>query len=123
MMFHTTHTTRFIDAGDLAAYGDAAQAASSARAAQTEIELMRCDIERLLMIAEALWGILKEQHGYPEAELVNRVMEIDRRDGKLDGRVAAAPPPSCPKCGRTLERKRAVCIYCGQLIARDPFER
>ncbi len=117
------HTTRFTAPGDLGAYTAATEAASKARSAQTEVELMRCDIERLLMITEALWGMLKEQHGYQDAELVNRVMEIDRRDGKLDGRVAPAPPPACPKCGRTLERKRAVCIYCGQLIARDPFER
>jgi hypothetical protein len=117
------HTTQYNIAGDLGAYTAASQAESKARVAQTEIELLRCDIERLLMITEALWGILKEQHGYEDAELIKRVMEIDRRDGKLDGRVAPAPPSSCPKCGRTLERKRAVCLYCGQLIARDPFER
>ena len=117
------HTVPYNIAGDLGAYNAATQADSKARAAQGEVELLRCDIERLLMISEAMWSILKEKFGYQDMELINRVMEIDRRDGKLDGRVAASPPPSCPKCGRTLERKRAVCIYCGQLIARDPFER
>ncbi len=93
------------------------------QSARTEVELMRCDLERLLMITEALWQILKEQHGYEDAELVRRITEIDRRDGRVDGRVAAAPPVSCPRCGRTLERKRPFCLFCGQAIAHDPFAR
>ncbi|HPG01203.1 MAG TPA: hypothetical protein PLE77_14185 [Kiritimatiellia bacterium] len=97
--------------------------ASAMRSARTEVELMRYDIERLLMITEALWQILKEQHGYDDSELTNRITEIDRRDGRLDGRVAPQPPSSCPRCGRTLERKRPFCLFCGQMIAHDPFER
>jgi hypothetical protein len=87
------------------------------------LKFVRCDIERLLMITEALWGILKEQHGYTDDELMRRITEIDRRDGKVDGRVAQSPPGSCPRCNRTLERKRSFCLYCGQAIAWDPFER
>lgn len=102
---------------------EAAAAQSTAQRAATEVEMLRYEIERLLMITEALWGILKEKHGYDDMELINRVMDIDRRDGALDGRVAASPPGSCPKCGRTLERRRPFCLYCGQAIARDPFER
>ena len=97
--------------------------AADARSARTEVELMRCDMERLLMITEALWQILKEQYGYDDSELVNRITEIDRRDGRVDGRVAPNPPSSCPRCGRTLERKRPFCLFCGQMIAHDPFER
>ena len=104
---------------------EAAAAASStqARSVRTDVDLLRGDIERLLMITEALWGILKEKHGYTDEELTNRVAEIDRRDGKVDGRVAQSPPGSCPRCNRTLERQRTYCLYCGQAIARDPFER
>lgn len=101
----------------------ASEAGAQARRAAAEVEALGNDVERILMITEALWGILKEKHGYQDQELINRVTEIDRRDGKLDGRVAPGPPPSCPKCGRTLERRRPFCLYCGQAIARDPFER
>lgn len=118
------HSVRPSGMGDsFAASSQAASAEARAREAKTEIELLRYDIERLLMITEALWGILKEKHGYQDEELANRVMAIDQRDGKLDGRVAVSPPASCPRCGRTLERKRPMCLYCGQVIARDPFER
>jgi hypothetical protein len=108
--------------GVLRTEGDAS-AQTSAQRATTEVEMLKYEVERLLMITEALWGILKQQHGYGDEELINRVMEIDRRDGALDGRVAPSPPSSCPRCGRTLERRRPYCLYCGQAIARDPFER
>ena len=108
---------------DFNAESAAAAQSSQARNVRTDVDLMRSDIERLLMITEALWGILKEKHGYTDDDLANRVMEIDRRDGTVDGRVAKSPPGTCPKCGRTLERKRAFCLYCGQAIAWDPFER
>jgi len=108
---------------NISAEQTAAHAESAARHARTDVELLRADIERLLIISEALWGILKEKFECTDDDLIRRVTEIDHRDGKLDGRVAAAPPPLCPRCNRTLERKRPFCLYCGQAIARDPFER
>ena len=108
---------------ELSAQAVSAQGQSQARSVRTDLEFVRCDIERLLMITEALWGILKEKHGYTDDELMKRVAEIDQRDGKVDGRVAQSPPGSCPRCNRTLERKRPFCLYCGQAIAWDLFER
>ena len=101
----------------------ASVAQADVRRARTDLELMKFDIERLLMITEALWSILKEQHGYSDAELIKRVALIDARDGKLDGRVAAEPPKPCPHCGRILEKKRPRCLFCGGVVAVDPFER
>ena len=108
---------------DLNAQAEAFTSSAQARSVRTDIDFLRTDIERLLMITEALWDILKEKHGYTDEDLANRVVEIDRRDGRVDGRVAQLPPGTCPRCNRTLERKRAYCLYCGQAIARDPFER
>jgi hypothetical protein len=88
-------------------------------------EFIQCDVEKLFMITEALWTILKEKHGCTDAELVQRVQEIDLRDGKLDGKVAKVKP-DCPKCGRKLMGKRPVCLYCGAEVARvdlQPFSR
>ena len=96
---------------------------SESRATGTAVELMEYDIERLLMITEALWGLLKEQHGYTDADLIQRVASIDARDGRIDGRVAASPPRPCPHCGRIVERKRPRCLYCGHMVPMDPFAR
>ena len=88
-------------------------------------EIIQCDVEKLFMLTEALWTILKEKHGCTDAELVQRVQEIDLRDGKLDGKVAKVNP-DCPKCRRKLMGKRPVCLYCGAEVARvdlQPFSR
>ena len=101
---------------------------SGSRAAtdvRTQNEFIQCDVEKLFMLTEALWTILKEKHGCTDAELVQRVQEIDLRDGKLDGKVAKVNP-DCPKCGRKLMGKRPVCLYCGAEVARvdlQPFSR
>jgi hypothetical protein len=86
-------------------------------------EAITFDVEKLFMITEALWTILKEQHGYSDDELIGRIQEIDLRDGKLDGKVAKQQNPPCPHCGRTLIGKRPVCFYCGTEVVRDIFER
>jgi hypothetical protein len=75
------------------------------------------------MITEALWNILKEQHGYTDENLVQMVQDIDLRDGQLDGKVARQPNPPCSQCGRTLMGKHPVCLYCGAVAVRAPFER
>ena len=92
---------------------------------RTQNEFIQCDVEKLFMITEALWTILKEKHGCTDAELVQRVQEIDLRDGKLDGKVTKVNP-DCPKCSRKLMGKRPVCLYCGAEVARvdlQPFSR
>ncbi len=87
-----------------------------------EVEL-RGDIERLYFITEALWRILKEKHGLDDLEIVRQITAIDVEDGKLDNRKAPAPPQPCPKCGRVLAKQRTKCMFCGELIAVNPFER
>ncbi len=94
-----------------------------ARRAEADVELLKQDVERLLMITEVLWTILKEKHGYDDNELIRRVTEIDLRDGRLDGRVAAEPPPECPYCHHVMTKHRPVCMYCGKPVAVNPFER
>jgi len=99
------------------------RASRTATEVRTQNEAITCDVEKLFMITEALWTILKEQHGYTDENLGQMIQDIDLRDGKLDGKVAKQQNPSCPQCGRTLMGKHPVCLYCGTAVARDPFER
>ena len=109
--------------GSLQNNAEAASARADAREAKTETELMRADIERLLMITEALWTFLKKEHGYSDTELVEAITQIDMRDGVLDGKVAKTLPPPCPSCGRISGKSRPVCIYCGKPVPITPFAR
>jgi hypothetical protein len=88
-----------------------------------EVAELQNEVERLLLITEALWRILKEKHGLDENELVKQITLIDLEDGKLDGRKAPTPPQPCPKCQRILGKHRPRCLFCGEPIAADPFQR
>jgi hypothetical protein len=95
------------------------------RAVETkaEVERLRIDVERLFMISEALWRLLKEKHGYSDEQFEDLVTQIDMEDGRLDGRVAPTEKPNCPKCDAKLSGGRPVCIFCGTQIIQDPFQR
>ena len=101
------------------------QPMSPARASEpsSEVSELRADVERLYFITEALWRILKEKNGLEDNEIIRQIATIDMEDGKLDGRKAKTPPHPCPKCGRVVGKQRMKCLYCGELIAAQPFER
>ena len=84
---------------------------------------LREDVERLYFITEALWRILKEKNGLDDNEIIRQIAIIDAEDGRHDGRKAKTAPKPCPKCGRTLGKQRVKCMFCGELIAANPFER
>lgn len=86
-------------------------------------DVTQLDIEKLFMITEAIWNILKEKHGYADEDLIQMVQDIDLRDGQLDGKVAKQPNPPCSQCGRVLMGSHPVCLYCGAVSTRAPFER
>ncbi|NQU40132.1 MAG: hypothetical protein HQ523_09280 [Lentisphaerae bacterium] len=99
------------------------RASRTAAEVRSKNEALQCDVEKLFMITEALWSLLKLEHGYADEDLGRMIQDIDLRDGKLDGKVAKQPNPSCPECDRTLMGKHPVCLYCGTSVALDPFER
>jgi hypothetical protein len=94
-----------------------------ADAVKSDVMSLELELERLLMLTEALWQIIKEHHGYTDDELIRRVAMIDLKDGVLDGRVAKSPPAQCPKCHRPLNKRHVTCIYCGTQMVQDPFAR
>ena len=102
---------------------DEAPLQHAAPAPSGEVAEIKAEIERLYFITEALWRIVKEKHGLDENEIVRQITMIYLEDGKLDQRKAKTPPKPCPKCGRVLGKQRAKCMYCGELIAVNPFER
>lgn len=101
-----------------------AEASRMAEDTRRDSEGLRFDIEKLFMITQALWTLLKEQHGYSDDDLIARIQQIDLQDGRLDGKVARTRVnPDCPQCGRKLIGKHPVCLYCGTEVALDPFDR
>ena len=111
-MYHGAHMSRAADA--------AGAARRSARDAAAKVDELEAQCDRALLVCEALWTVMRDKLGVSEDELVNRVNDIDLSDGRLDGKVRR-PAWNCPKCNRTIARRFAKCMYCGQPIRHDPF--
>jgi len=110
------HANRAQTAGERAS-----RIASDVRSQNTSIQF---DVEKLFMITEALWEILKFHHGYTDEELGEMIQKIDLSDERLDGKAAKdTPPPACAECGRTIIRRQAKCLCCGADAPPQVFER
>jgi len=108
---------------DSVARQDATSAKRDARSANTEINFLKQEVERLLMITEGLWELIKQNTNLTDEELHNKVIEIDARDGKIDGKVKPSPPKKCSNCNKILARRKPFCMYCGEIVNKDIFER
>lgn len=73
-------------------------------------------LDKLGLVCQALWSLLQEKTGLTEQELLQRVTELDLKDGVLDGKYTK-PPVDCPSCGSKMSRKFNRCLFCGQACA------
>lgn len=103
---------------------DRAPSSFLASQVKSQAHVLESDRNRPALVEDALWRLLKPQHGYTDEDLIAKFTELDVSDGRLDGRVALkTAPQTCPSCGRTLSKGMPTCIYCGQIVQRDPFDR
>ena len=85
---------------------------------------MRHDIEKLFLIVEALWAIVKETSNLKDEDFAALIRQIDLQDGRLDGRNSTtAEILKCAKCGKTLLHGQTRCAYCGEELLFDPLFR
>ena len=80
------------------------------------------NLNRLALIVEAMWKLVREKHGLTDADLMSRVAELDLSDGVADGKKEAAGPRNCPQCHRPNGRDQIFCLYCGRLLWTEPFD-
>lgn len=80
------------------------------------------DLEKLVartqLAVEAMAEIMQSRLGIEHQEIINKMLEIDMRDGKHDGRITPVAV-SCEKCQRPIPVNSPKCIYCGQLREDD----
>jgi hypothetical protein len=68
-------------------------------------------VDRLLLVIEAMWSMLKEQ-GLTDEQLATRIHEIDSSDGVVDGR-RVIPTVTCRSCGSQVMGGLPRCQICG----------
>lgn len=87
------------------------------RAAQQSIENTYLpyakQLEKLSLVCQAMWTLVQERTGLTDQDLLERVTELDLKDGVLDGKYTK-PPVDCPKCDAKISRKFNRCLFCGE---------
>jgi hypothetical protein len=89
---------------------------------EAQIKELNIAIDKLILITRAMWEMTAEEKGLTDEVLINKVNEIDLRDGKADGKMQTAIR-QCPSCGRNLFVGHRRCLYCGsEDVGGDPFQ-
>jgi len=78
-----------------------------------EIRDLQHQVQRLQLLNQALWELLRNKLSLTDDELAGKAHEVDMRDGVADGKMTETPL-KCPTCGRVSSSKHWRCLYCGQ---------
>jgi hypothetical protein len=92
---------------------DARRARSKAEYLSLTIKNLEEKIDQMALRCQAMWELLRDTTGLTDAEIVEKICDVDLRDGVLDGKITKTGQP-CPGCGRTINAKHNHCLYCGE---------
>ncbi len=95
-----------------AAEGAAGKARRQAEAAIRNRETLEDRLDKLTIVCMAMWELLKEVSDLTEEHLLERVKQLDLRDGTADGKITKTVA-KCPKCNRVMNPRHRKCLYCG----------
>lgn len=88
-----------------------------ARSALNAIAALEQKVDLLSLVCHAMFEELQRTSGFTEARLKEKMLEIDMRDGKRDGKLSSAALKTCPDCGQRITKLRANCFWCGAKLS------
>lgn len=103
-----------------AAASTARSAAAQANTVNSRVQALENQVERLALLNQALWELLRGKLGLTDADLERLAQEVDLRDGVADGKITPRAV-KCPACQRVNNSRRGQCMYCGQLFEAPLF--
>ncbi len=95
---------------------DAARAKDKVDQLTSEVSAMRRKLEHLSLACQALWELLRDHTKFEEEHILQKMQEIDLRDGVRDGKIGSRPL-DCPACHRRANSARQTCLYCGAALS------
>lgn len=105
-------------AASQSAEASANQAYGKAQSVAHQVERLEKRVERLSLLCQSMWELLRDQQGFVDEHLVNKVLEVDARDGRVDGKIQTQIS-TCPACQAKTNSKRGSCIFCGAPLSKD----
>jgi hypothetical protein len=69
-------------------------------------------VDKLALVCQAMFELLQETNGVSDDQLKKKIVEIDSRDGTVDGRITPRAK-KCPKCEATMSPQFGRCLFCG----------
>jgi hypothetical protein len=89
---------------------------------KSQIRDLEARLDKLELVCESLWKIIKETTNLNETDLIERMSNIDLQDGRFDGKKRKISSFECSKCGRINSKRHSKCMYCSEVHLLDPFE-
>ncbi len=89
---------------------------------QFEVNELKRRCDALTIGCQAMWELLREACEVGDEAIVEKIKEIDLRDGVEDGKITVAESKQCPNCGRATNARRQACLYCGTPLPPAPGE-
>lgn len=72
-------------------------------------------LEKLTLACQAMWEILRDHLGFTDEQLKAKILEVDARDGVVDGKIGVELI-DCPQCGKKASTSKTNCMYCGHRL-------
>lgn len=88
-------------------------ASSSAESRMNQLETNQ---ERLFLLCTTLAELLRDKGLATEGEILDKLKEVDMRDGLADGKFGGIQLVVCAQCGNKTKLRHKHCIYCGSLL-------
>ena len=83
------------------------------RKPNASIQQLEARVDKLLLVCRSMWELVRDNTSLTEDDLMDKVLELDLRDGVADGKMQQGVQ-KCVHCGRTLSPRHARCLYCGR---------
>ena len=90
-----------------------ARADMQGRKSNASLQQLEVRMDKLVLVCRSLWELVRDNTSLTEDDLMNKVLELDLRDGVADGKMQQGVQ-KCVHCGRTLSPRHARCLYCGR---------